>query len=152
MSGATLVFGWSLDGQRASRPTDSLGTSVVGPLGFLTILETQLGLLALHPSQAERIVQYRDCCRSSILNNALITEAWRPIPWERPLVCSTGEINGSCMAGMARSLVNVSMQRARSRRHPLKCASGSQFRRAILSKTMPANVESSGYPVADFTN
>jgi len=34
---------------------------VVGPLGLLNFLETQLGLLALHPSQAERIVQYRNC-------------------------------------------------------------------------------------------
>lgn len=30
-------------------------------MGFLTILETQLGLMALHPAQAERIVQYRNC-------------------------------------------------------------------------------------------
>ncbi|MCZ2075525.1 MAG: hypothetical protein LC130_11070 [Bryobacterales bacterium] len=46
MPGATFVFGWYLDGQRATRPTDSLGVSVVGPLGFLNILEIQLGLLA----------------------------------------------------------------------------------------------------------
>ncbi len=61
MAGQRITFGWHLDGQRATQPTDSLGASVVGPLGFLNILETQLGLLALHPSQAERIVQYRDC-------------------------------------------------------------------------------------------
>lgn len=61
MAGQRITFGWHLDGQRASQPTDSLGVAIVGPLGFLNILETQLGLLALHPSQAERIVQYRDC-------------------------------------------------------------------------------------------
>lgn len=61
MAGRRITFGWHLDGQRATQPADSLGASVVGPLGFLNILETQLGLLALHPSQAERIVQYRDC-------------------------------------------------------------------------------------------
>ncbi|MBL8401782.1 PD-(D/E)XK nuclease family protein [Accumulibacter sp.] len=61
MAGQRITFGWHLDGQRATQPADSLGASVVGPLGFLNILETQLGLLALHPSQAERIVQYRDC-------------------------------------------------------------------------------------------
>lgn len=61
MAAQRITFGWHLDGQRATQPTDSLGASVVGPLGFLNILETQLGLLALHPSQAERIVQYRDC-------------------------------------------------------------------------------------------
>ena len=61
MAGQRITFGNHLDGQRAASPTDSLGVSVVGPLGFLNILETQLGLLKLHPSQAERIVQYRDC-------------------------------------------------------------------------------------------
>lgn len=56
-----ITFGWHFDGQRATPPVDSLGISVVGPLGFLNILEAQLGLLAMRPSQAERIVQYRDC-------------------------------------------------------------------------------------------
>ena len=61
MAGQRITFGSHLDGQRATPPVDSLGVSVVGPLGFLNILETQLGLLSMHPSQAERIVQYRDC-------------------------------------------------------------------------------------------
>lgn len=61
MTGHCIIFGYYLDGQRATRPANSLGVSVVGPMGFLSILETQLGLLALHPSQAERIVQYRNC-------------------------------------------------------------------------------------------
>ncbi len=61
MAGQRITFGSYLDGQRATPPADLLGASVVGPLGFLNILETQLGLLSLHPSQAERIVQYRDC-------------------------------------------------------------------------------------------
>jgi len=61
MQGQRIAFGYHLDGQRPTPPVDSLGASLVGPLGFLNILETQLGLLALHPSQAERIVQYRDC-------------------------------------------------------------------------------------------
>jgi hypothetical protein len=61
MAGQRITFGWHLDGQRATSPVDSLGVSVVGPLAFLNILETQLGLLSTHPSQAERIVQYRDC-------------------------------------------------------------------------------------------
>lgn len=61
MAGQRITVGWQLDGQRATQATDSLGMPVVGPLGFLNILETQLGLLALHPSQVERIVQYRDC-------------------------------------------------------------------------------------------
>lgn len=61
MAGQRIIFGMHLDGQRATPPDNTLGTSVVGPMGFLNILETQLGLLALHPSLAERIVQYRDC-------------------------------------------------------------------------------------------
>lgn len=61
VAGQLITFGLALDGQRTTQPGNTLGESVVGPLGFLNILETQLGLLALHPSQAERIVQYRDC-------------------------------------------------------------------------------------------
>ena len=57
----TIIFGLHLDGQRAFSPVDRLGEIAVGPLGFLTILETQLGLLGMHASQAERIVQYCDC-------------------------------------------------------------------------------------------
>lgn len=60
-AGQRITFGLALDGQRTTQPGNTIGESVVGPIGFLNILETQLGLLALHPSQAERIVQYRDC-------------------------------------------------------------------------------------------
>lgn len=61
MSQQIITFGLHLDGQRAFQPGNRLGEAVVGPLGFLNILETQLGLLADHPSLAERVVQYRDC-------------------------------------------------------------------------------------------
>lgn len=61
MAGQSITFGLHLDGQRATQPGNTLGESTLGPLGFLTFLETQLGLLALYPSQAERIVQYREC-------------------------------------------------------------------------------------------
>lgn len=63
MTGHRIRFGWHLDGQRPALPVDLLGLSLVGPLGFLNILETQLGLLSNHASQAERIVQYQDCLR-----------------------------------------------------------------------------------------
>lgn len=65
MAGQCIIFGYHLDGQRPTPPTDSLGSSEVGPLGFLNILETQLGLVAMHPSQAERIIQYRDCLQKA---------------------------------------------------------------------------------------
>ena len=56
-----ITFGLYLDGQRGAPPSDSVGEAVVGPLGLLGILETQLGLVAVHPSAAERTIQYRDC-------------------------------------------------------------------------------------------
>lgn len=56
----TITFGLHLEGQRATTPANRLGDLTVGPMGFLNILETQLGLLAEYPSPAERIVQYRD--------------------------------------------------------------------------------------------
>lgn len=61
MAGQRVTFGMLLDGQRAVPPGNTLGESIVGPLGFLNILETQLGLLALHTPQVERVIQYRDC-------------------------------------------------------------------------------------------
>jgi hypothetical protein len=56
-----VIFGLHLDGQRAVAPTHRLGEVAVGPLGFLDLLETRLGLLAEYPSHAERIVQQREC-------------------------------------------------------------------------------------------
>ena len=58
-----ITLGLHLDGQRALPPGNTLGEAVVGPLGLLTILETQLGLLAEHPSRVERVVQYQGCLR-----------------------------------------------------------------------------------------
>ncbi len=58
-----IRLGLHFDGQRGWQPKNTLGEITVGPLGFLEILETHLGLLALHSSNSERIVQYRDCLR-----------------------------------------------------------------------------------------
>jgi hypothetical protein len=55
-----ITLGLHLDGQRAVTPAHRLGEAIVGPLGLLSILETQLGLLGEHPPQSDRIVQYRD--------------------------------------------------------------------------------------------
>lgn len=60
-TGYRITFGLYLDGQRWAAPADNLGDVVVGPMGLLGILETQLGLVAMHPSAAERTIQYRDC-------------------------------------------------------------------------------------------
>lgn len=59
-----ISFSLYLDGQRATAPVDCLGGVMVGPHGLLNILETQLGLLACHPSAAERVIQYRDCLQA----------------------------------------------------------------------------------------
>lgn len=61
MSKQSITLGIHLDGQRAFPPGDTLGETAVGPLGFLNILEGHLGLIRNASSQAERIVQYRDC-------------------------------------------------------------------------------------------
>jgi hypothetical protein len=54
-----IRFGLTLDGERGWHPRDALGDSTVGPLGFLDILETQLGLTRIEPSQVERVAQMR---------------------------------------------------------------------------------------------
>jgi len=56
-----IRFGLTLDGERGWHVRDALGDSTVGPLGFLTLLETQVGLTRAAPSQAQRIVEMREC-------------------------------------------------------------------------------------------
>ncbi len=63
MTGMKIRFGMHLDGERFASARNALGNVAVGPLGLLDILETQVGLLRDRPSQAERIVQYRDCLK-----------------------------------------------------------------------------------------
>lgn len=60
-----IRFGLSLDGQRGWRLCDALGEPVVGPLGMLTLLETQLGLLRAGQAQPERVVQMRECLQAA---------------------------------------------------------------------------------------
>lgn len=61
-----IKFGFDLDGERGWHATSALGESTVGPLGLLTILETQLGLTRAECSRAERIVQMRECLEASL--------------------------------------------------------------------------------------
>lgn len=56
-----ITFGLYLDGQRTAHPENVMGSAIVGPSGFLEILETHLGLLAERPAEASRTVQYREC-------------------------------------------------------------------------------------------
>ncbi len=54
-----IRFGLHLDGERGWRAADRLGEAVLGPLGLLGMLETQLGFAGDWPSHAERVLQYR---------------------------------------------------------------------------------------------
>ena len=56
-----IRFGLTLDGERGWQARNALGCSTVGPLGLLSIMETQLGLTRTERSQAERVVQMREC-------------------------------------------------------------------------------------------
>jgi RecB family exonuclease len=64
-----IRFGLGLDGQAAWKSGDRLAQATVGPLGMLGILETHLGLLRDAPSQAERVVQYRQCLAGELGTN-----------------------------------------------------------------------------------
>ena len=59
-----ITLGLHLDGERSWLPANRLGAPTLGPLGFLALLEAQLGLGRDWPSQAERVVQYRDCLKA----------------------------------------------------------------------------------------
>lgn len=56
-----IVFGLHLDGEHGWRPQNRLGMPVLGPLGFVNVLETRLGLLRAECIQAQRVTQYREC-------------------------------------------------------------------------------------------
>ena len=72
-----LRFGLSLDGERGWHARNSLGEATVGPLGFLTILETQLGLSRPTVSSAERTVQYRQCLAARLTAERFYAETFR---------------------------------------------------------------------------
>jgi ATP-dependent helicase/nuclease subunit B len=58
-----IVFGWKLDGpchpQAANGATAAIGQPVVGPNGFLSLLESALGLIGPHTPAAVRIARYQ---------------------------------------------------------------------------------------------
>ncbi|MBK7249602.1 MAG: PD-(D/E)XK nuclease family protein [Gammaproteobacteria bacterium] len=58
-----ITFGLHLDGEQGWRPAHRLGEPVLGPLGLLDLLETQLGLLRAECPLPERVTQYRECLR-----------------------------------------------------------------------------------------
>lgn len=60
-----IRFGIKLDGQSSVQYRNALGEAILGPKGFLGMLEGQLGLSLRSTSQAERIVQYRRCLKTA---------------------------------------------------------------------------------------
>lgn len=58
-----LRFGAHLDGQHGRPPANQLGVLDVGPLGLLSVLEAQLGLVPPRSSSSQRVIQYRDCLK-----------------------------------------------------------------------------------------
>lgn len=60
-----ITFGLQLDGERGFHPRDALGEAVVGPLGMLAILETQLGLSGRSFSRAERVIEMKHCLQAA---------------------------------------------------------------------------------------
>lgn len=55
-----ITFGLYLDGQRSWHRRNLLGHATVGPMGFMSLLETFLGLSKPMESDGERILQYRE--------------------------------------------------------------------------------------------
>ncbi len=55
-----ITFGLHLDGQRTWHRKNLFGQAIVGPMGFLSLLETFLGLPIPIESKGERIIQYRE--------------------------------------------------------------------------------------------
>ncbi len=58
-----IRFGLDFDRMLPEEPQSRLGFVIVGPAGFLSILETHLGLESPFVSPATRLVQYRECLR-----------------------------------------------------------------------------------------
>jgi hypothetical protein len=56
-----IRFGLHYDGLQPQRPRTALGAVTVGPLGFLNVLETQLGLAPPEASSADVLMAYRGC-------------------------------------------------------------------------------------------
>lgn len=56
-----IVLGLGLDSMQPKRKTSTLGTKALGPLGMLSLLETQCGIAPATESATTRIIQYLGC-------------------------------------------------------------------------------------------
>ena len=60
-----ITLGLGLDSKKTTATLSSMGDKSVGPLGFLTILETQCGIPSVPESPTARIIQYMSCLKES---------------------------------------------------------------------------------------
>jgi hypothetical protein len=96
-----IRFGLSLDGERGWHAHDSLGHSTVGPLGFLNVLEAQLGLTGPSVSASEGWCSGAPALRPVVPAPDSTNGAFRPMSWvPQPHSCS-GAIGGSNAVGRA---------------------------------------------------
>ncbi|ASF46396.1 PD-(D/E)XK nuclease family protein [Methylovulum psychrotolerans] len=59
-----IRFGFGLDGIKPKRTHTAIGEKEVGPIGFLSVLETQCGIAPVTDSLATRIIQYLGCLKA----------------------------------------------------------------------------------------
>ncbi|MEK7995228.1 MAG: PD-(D/E)XK nuclease family protein [Planctomycetota bacterium] len=70
-----VTFGLFLDARQGSSPTNFFNTPVVGRLGFLSLLETYLGLSAPEASTAKRVAIYSGLLRAHDNNSRFYSES-----------------------------------------------------------------------------
>lgn len=70
-----VTFGLSLDARQGPSPTNFFNTPVVGRLGFLSLLETYLGLGAPEASTARRVAVYSGLLRALDNNSRFYSES-----------------------------------------------------------------------------
>jgi hypothetical protein len=58
-----ITFGYGYDNPKVGQQKSSSGYSIVGPLGLVNLLETQLGLASIDTSFTTRLVQYHKCLK-----------------------------------------------------------------------------------------
>lgn len=70
-----VTFGLFLDARQGPSPTNFFNSPVVGRLGFLSLLETYLGLSAPEPSTAQRVAVYSGLLRAQDNNSRFYSES-----------------------------------------------------------------------------
>ncbi len=113
-----IRFGLSMDSGAGVHFHAAVGSSALGPLGLLNVLETHLGLLRAPISQSERVVQMRQCLRAAMtaprfyarsfeadeLGSAATLLGWRDLwfehGWNGTLAAGGGASAGNRLADM----------------------------------------------------